>query len=310
MRRLVIYNPAAGKKEAYRKIQDQIRAYCQKEELPLEEVLTQYPGHAREITEQAVQTGEPMRIYGVGGDGTLSEIAGAAAGCENIQVGIFPVGSGNDYIRTFGTQEQFLQVKAQMNARPLKVDMIKTEKMLSLNLCSAGLDAAVALHMTKFKKLPLISGSMAYNLALLKCVLGRMGSSLTVTIDSQPPIQGNFMFALAGSGQYYGGGYRGAPAADPADGLLDFVLIRKMGRLRLAKLLPEYKQGKHLESKSFQDLLIFMRGKRMEITCEESVVVNFDGECQPLTHISFEVLPQALNFLVPGFRNQPNPENS
>lgn len=307
MRRLVIYNPAAGKKEAYRKIQEQIRAYCQNEGLPLEEALTEYPGHAGEITEQAAQTGEPVRIYGVGGDGTLCEIAGAAACRENVQVGIFPVGSGNDYIRTFGAQGQFLQVEAQMNARPVKVDMIKTEKMLSLNLCSAGLDAAVALHMAKFKKLPLVSGPMAYNLALIKCVLGKMGSNLTVTIDGHPPIQGNFMFALAGSGQYYGGGYRGAPQADPSDGLLDFVLIRKMGRLRLVKLLPEYKQGKHLESKAFQDILIFMRGKRMEITCDESVVVNFDGECQPLTQISFEVIPRALNFLVPDFKNQPKP---
>ena len=77
-------------------------------------------------------------------------------------------------------------------------------------------------------------------------------------------------------------------------------MIRKVGRLRLAKLLSEYKKGKHLRSDAFQDILIFMRGKRMEITCEQSVVVNFDGECQPLSQISFRVLPQALNFLVPG----------
>ena len=77
-------------------------------------------------------------------------------------------------------------------------------------------------------------------------------------------------------------------------------MIRRVGRLRLAKLLSEYKKGKHLRSGAFQDILIFMRGKRMEITCEQSVVVNFDGECQPLSQISFRVLPQALNFLVPG----------
>ena len=133
-----------------------------------------------------------------------------------------------------------------MKAQPVKVDMIQTEKMLSLNLCSAGLDAAVALHMAKFKKLPLVSGPMAYNLALVKCVLGKMGNDLKVTIDGHPPIQDRFLFALAGSGRYYGGGYCGAPEADPSDGLLDFVLIRRVGRLRLAKLLSEYKKGKHL----------------------------------------------------------------
>lgn len=54
-----------------------------------------------------------------------------------------------------------------------------------------------------------------------------------------------------------------------------------------------------MRSGAFQDILIFMRGKRMEITCEQSVVVNFDGECQPLSQISFRVLPQALNFWFP-----------
>lgn len=300
MRCLVIYNPAAGKKGAYRGVREQIRHYCQKEGIDLEEAVTQFPGHAEKIAEAAARTGEPVKIYGVGGDGTLCEIAGAAAGRNHVQVGIFPVGSGNDYIRTFGSQERFLQVEAQMKAQPVKVDMIQTEKMLSLNLCSAGLDAAVALHMAKFKKLPLVSGPMAYNLALVKCVLGKMGNDLKVTIDGHPPIQDRFLFALAGSGRYYGGGYCGAPEADPSDGLLDFVLIRRVGRLRLAKLLSEYKKGKHLRSGAFQDILIFMRGKRMEITCEQSVVVNFDGECQPLSQISFRVLPQVLNFLVPG----------
>lgn len=299
MERVFIYNPAAGKKGAYRDLREKIRAYCQKKGMEFQEFLTEYPGHAREIAGQVARAGKPARIYGIGGDGTLCEVAGAAAGYDNIQVGIFPVGSGNDYIRTFGTREQFLEVESQLNARPVKVDMIKTEKMLSLNLCSAGLDAAVALHMTKFKQLPLVSGSMAYNLALVKCVLNKIGSDLTVTIDGGDPIQGCFMFALAGSGQYYGGGYRGAPAADPADGLLDFVLIRKISRLRIPKLLAIYKGGGHLESEEFRDILTFARGKRMEVVCDGNVVVNFDGECQEISEISFEVMPGALNFLVP-----------
>ena len=73
-----------------------------------------------------------------------------------------------------------------MKAQPVKVDMIQTEKMLSLNLCSAGLDAAVALHMAKFKKLPLVSGPMAYNLALVKCVLGKMGNHRRPSAHSGP----------------------------------------------------------------------------------------------------------------------------
>ena len=40
MRCLVIYNPAAGKKGAYRGVREQIRCYCQKEGIDLEEAVT------------------------------------------------------------------------------------------------------------------------------------------------------------------------------------------------------------------------------------------------------------------------------
>ena len=90
MRCLVIYNPAAGKKGAYRGVREQIRHYCQKEGIDLEEAVTQFPGHAEKIAEAAARTGEPVKIYGVGGDGTLCEIAGAAAGRNHVLVGNFP----------------------------------------------------------------------------------------------------------------------------------------------------------------------------------------------------------------------------
>ena len=73
MRCLVIYNPAAGKKGAYRGVREQIRCYCQKEGIDLEEAVTQFPGHAEKIAEAAARTGEPVKIYGVGGDGTLCD---------------------------------------------------------------------------------------------------------------------------------------------------------------------------------------------------------------------------------------------
>lgn len=62
MRCLVIYNPAAGKKGAYRGVREQIRCYCQKEGIDLEEAVTQFPGHAEKIAEAAARTGEPVMI--------------------------------------------------------------------------------------------------------------------------------------------------------------------------------------------------------------------------------------------------------
>lgn len=114
-----------------------------------------------------------MRIFAVGGDGTLSEVAAGAIGMENVEVGVIPCGSGNDYIKTFGEIEKFLSPEKQLKATSRMVDMIESEGHLSINLCSIGLDAKVAYEMVKFKAVPFLSGSTAYNLALVKVLLGK-----------------------------------------------------------------------------------------------------------------------------------------
>ena len=297
MRCLVIYNPAAGKKGAYRGVREQIRRYCQKEGIDLEEAVTQFPGHAEKIAEAAARTGEPGKIYGVGGDGTLCEIAGAAAGRNHVQVGIFPVGSGNDYIRTFGSQERFLQVEAQMKAQPVKVDMIQTEKMLSLNLCSAGLDAAVALHMAKFKKLPLVSGPMAYNLALVKCVLGKMGNDLKVTIDGHPPIQDRFLFALAGSGRYYGGGFMPVAEARMDDGVLNTLVVKKVSRTTFLRFVTPYAKGQYYK---FPHVARCSTPKVVHIHSDKpDIVTCLDGECITSDDVTIRLADKRLNFFGP-----------
>lgn len=59
-----------------------------------------------------------MRIFGFGGDGTLREIALGAAGHEKAEVGIFPCGSGNDYVRTFGDGLDFNDVERSFWVNP------------------------------------------------------------------------------------------------------------------------------------------------------------------------------------------------
>lgn len=156
--------------------------------------------------EQKAESGLPVRLYAVGGDGTLNEVAAGAAGFENAAVGVFPCGSGNDFIRAIGTADDFLDIGRQLCAPVRLIDRINTGKQQALNVCSMGLDAEVAYHMNDFKKWPFVSGSMAYNLSLVKCLLIKMGCDLTVTIDGGKTYTGRFLFALAANGRWYGRG--------------------------------------------------------------------------------------------------------
>ena len=248
---------------------------------------------------RVVREGEPARVFAAGGDGTFREAAAGAAGQNVVSLGLIPCGSGDDLVRSLGGRELFLSPECQFRAVSRQLDLIGTEFGPAAGMCAIGLDAAVAYHMVQFKRLPLVSGPMAYKLALVKCFFSRMGVEMRAVIDGEETLSGRFIFALAGNGQYYGGGFRGAPRAVPDDGLLDFVLIRTPGRARMLRMLGAYKRGEHLDHPAFRPYLTFRRGKRMEVSAGQKLIATFDGECVKTNRVSFTVLPRALPFLQP-----------
>lgn len=299
MKTVFLVNPAAGREDPRRTALPPFLAYWERQGAPFEVIGTKAPGHAEELVRALAGSGEETRVFAVGGDGTFREAASGAAGCRTLSLGILPCGSGDDFVRSFGGRERFLSPEAQFAAVPRPLDLILTEYGPAADMCAIGLDAAVAYHMVRFKRLPFVTGSMAYNLALVKCFFSRLGFEMDVTIDGEEHFSGSFAFALAGNGQYYGGGYRGAPRAVPDDGLLDFVLIRTPGRLKILRMLPAYKRGEHLDSPVFAPYLVYRRGRRMEVSSGREAIATCDGECVTTKQISFSVSPAAFSFLLP-----------
>ncbi|HEX2985852.1 MAG TPA: YegS/Rv2252/BmrU family lipid kinase [Caproiciproducens sp.] len=299
MRYVFIVNPAAGKKDPYQSVFPLIQDYFHQKGIEFTCHITSQPRQATELARQQGEKGDEVRLYAVGGDGTLSEVAAGVIGMENVEVGVIPCGTGNDYVKTFGNPEDFLSFAKQLKAPSNWVDMIESEGHISMNLCSIGMDAKVAYEMVKFKRIPLLSGPGAYEIALVKTLLGRIGEHLKVTIDGTNTYEGTYLFALAGNGKYYGGGYCGAPRAMPDDGLLDFILIKKPRLSQIPALVKEYKAGRHLESPLFGDLVTYRRGLEMKVEADRPVIANFDGECHAIDHVFFKVIPHAVRFIVP-----------
>ena len=55
------------------------------------------------------------------------------------------------------------------------------------------------------------------------------------------------LFCFCGNSRWYGGGFMAAPLAQPDDGLLDFIIVRKdMPVVKFLKEMNNYKAGKHL----------------------------------------------------------------
>ncbi|MFI3170134.1 MAG: YegS/Rv2252/BmrU family lipid kinase [Faecalibacterium sp.] len=303
-----IVNPTAGKKDQSQVIPAQIMAVSEKVGVAAEHchiVTTQYKGHARVLAKEIAQQGVPCAIFSVGGDGTFNEVLNGAYLYENAIVGCIPHGSGNDFLRSFGERDAFLDLEAQFLGQALEIDLIQSENGVSAAICSVGLDAKIAYGIPKFRRLPLCGGSMAYNLSIAQCLLGKLGQKLTITLDGEVVHKNCLMVAVC-NGKAYGGGFYAAPEANLTDGFLDVMIIAKMPLLRVAKVISVYKKGNHLKNgeivPEMADVITFCRAKTVSITPQqvgESMLLNEDGECAPSTLLQATILPKAAKIILP-----------
>lgn len=77
----------------------------------------------------------------------------------NAAIGCVPCGSGNDYVRNFGTQAQFLDLDAQLAAQPFAADVIRTPQGCGIDIYAAGIDAQVANGIPKWRRVPFCGGT-------------------------------------------------------------------------------------------------------------------------------------------------------
>ncbi len=296
MKHLFIVNNTAGGGKRTMPLIPKIEAYFAGKRLDYEVVSTTRRGEATEIARDAAAKGEPIRIYACGGDGTLHEVVNGVACCDNVELGVFPCGTGNDYVATFGEKDGFMNIDAQIEGGSVEVDLICTEGMYSINQCSMGFDAAVADNVHMFKKKPLISGSMAYLLAVLYTVAGKIGNKLTITIDDKQTITGRFLFAIAAKGKYHGGGMMSAPDANPMSRSLNFMIVREVKKRQFATLLPKYMKGQHA---GLTDIVTNLFGHKINIVAERPLPVTLDGEIVYTEEITSELVPRGLKFIIP-----------
>ncbi|MBQ1441190.1 MAG: hypothetical protein IIZ08_04630 [Clostridia bacterium] len=298
MRYVFIANPNAGAKNGFEKYRDRITSTCEKMGVPYKFMLTRSGSDLTDFARSEGETGDDVRIIVMGGDGGICGAANGIIGMRNVEFGIIPCGSGNDYVKTFGGAKGFEDIEHYLTAPSRYVDAIDTGHFASMNICSMGIDAIICDRTNRMTRTKKLLGSGTYTLAVLISMLGKVYNTLKITIDDNEIYEGEYMFSLAASGKYYGGGYMGAPMADPSDGLLDFVMIKRVSKLKMASLLGDYKSGRYPDSKKFDGLLTVRRGKKMKIESEKPAIVNIDGECLKLSEVTFKVIPSALRLIV------------
>ena len=304
MKHIFIINPVCGTTNARKKLEPEIQKAAKKLNIDYEIIQTEYPGHAKTIARTIAQKQKPVRLYACGGDGTFNEVIRGVLGYDNVETACVPCGSGNDFVRNFGTQKDFLQIENLIQGESCWIDLIKTQYGIATAICSAGLDAQVAYGIPKFRRIPLAGGETSYKLSILTSLCSKLGHKLRIEADGEVFTDNYLMLAIC-NGKTYGGGFQAAPEADLQDGLLDLVLVKKLSRLRIAGVVNTYKQGKHIVDgtviEPLQDIVTYrqVRQVNIQVLDHRPIIINQDGECEPKMKLQAQIQPHAVRIILP-----------
>ncbi len=295
MKHLFIINPAAGSRDRTADYTKKIKEAFRDREDTYEIVVSGAPGDCQELTRQAAQTGEEYRVYACGGDGTLNEVVQGAAGYSNVAVTAFSGGSGNDFTKLFDDPKAFFDIDRLLDAQEETFDLIRCNDDFSLNICSVGLDARIGTDVANYKRIPLLQGFRAYAASTVVNVIKGIAEHYVVEVNGET-IDGKQTLICACNGRFYGGGFNPVPDADPTDGVLDVLVIKKVSRLQVAQVIGKYKDGRY---KELPQLVRHFRTDKLRILCDKPTSINLDGELRTAQQVDISVAEEKLRFFYP-----------
>lgn len=242
---------------------------------------------------------EDVRFYACGGDGTVNKVATGIVGYPNASMAILPFGTGNDYVKYYGTAEKFKNVCAVIHGEEKTVDVMKVNDKYALNSTHFGLDSVVAKAMNKLRRNVLFGKKRAYPFAVVWGFMTGMRNECIVYADGEQLNTSDILLCTVSNGKYVGGSYFNAPNSLNDDGLLEVCLVKPVPRLKFLGLIKYYVAGTHIGNPKFDDIVVYRQVRNVRIEGPEGFCVSIDGEIYQNSHIEIENLERKIRLIVP-----------
>ena len=298
MKHIFIINPTAGKQDSRQRIYDMADVLRTRHGLEVECILTKRQGHATEIARRLCESGEALRFYACGGDGTANEVANGIYGYANAAMTVIPVGTGNDFLKNFGDDaEKFRDVENLWNGPQFPIDVIDMNGRIALTIACSGLDARIAADVHKYGDSPLLDGKGSYVAALVVNFLFKeIASHWTVTLDDQV-IDDKFALIAVCNGRYYGGGFMPVGEARMDDGILQTLVVKRVNRPTFLRFVGPYAKG---EYRKFPKYASCYTARCIRITSDKpDIVTCVDGECLTNQEVTIRLAEKKLHLFGP-----------
>lgn len=287
---LLIYNPYAGHK-LFKNYLDYIISKFQKKGL---QIIPYRMDHGLEDMISNINPNEFVKILAAGGDGTINQVVNAMIKHNiNLPLGIFPVGTANDYARYFKlpkTIEEVTEILLEDYYTYSDIGCVNNKYFI--NVASLGFLIDISQRTdTKFKN---SLGVLAYYLKGIE----ELPSMRPVRISVESPemnFEGEIYFMIIMNGKSAGGFKKIAPFSSINDGLFDVYIFKKCSLYELMPLLLKIHNGEHFNSPH----VVYFQSRQLTVNCDEDIGTDIDGEVGTSFPLSILNIQSKLKIITP-----------
>jgi diacylglycerol kinase (ATP) len=302
---LIVVNPNAGIKKGS-KDWPQISRLLNTAGIEHLCIVTEHRNHANQLVGEFI--GEGYRnIAIVGGDGTMNEVVNGIflqqhIAPEEITLGMIPVGTGNDWCRTFGIPFDYegavgFLKKGKILLQDIgRISYFRNQEpfvRFFINIAGMGYDALVA-KKTNISKEKGKGGPLTYLFFVFSSLFQYKFIEAVIDIDDEQVFKGEIFSMNVGICKYNGGGMMQVPGAVPDDGLFDITLIKKAPKWMVVRYANKLYDGTHVHL----PIVSTFRGTSVRIRSVGKIYLEADGESLGHSPFVFEILPRSLKVVV------------
>jgi len=298
----IIVNPESAKGQTRRRwtqIKAGIRHFIH--EFKVE--FTEKPLHAIEIARSALKDGTDL-VIGVGGDGTMNEIANGFFEERRLinpraALGILPSGTGCDLTRSLNIPSRLrgaLQVITEAPSNSIDVGKVtfrgtdgSLKERFFLNVADFGVGGEVV-HKVNTRRMERKASS--YVRCLVETMAHYRNKRVRIKVDGRDLPRAEYLIGAVANGRIFGKGMKIAPDARLDDGLFDAVFVKGMRFFEFCRHGWKLLNGSHVGYHKVD--VLRCRMVEADPADDELVLLELDGEQLGTLPAVFEIAPRSL----------------
>ncbi len=253
-----------------------------------EYILTTAPGHATRLASELYGKGRRNFVV-IGGDGTIGEVLNGLPSLKDVNIGIIPGGTGNDFALPMGIPSDYSEAALTvLSCRAKPVDLMNANDIKVSCFATTGIDIAVVNYCNSLKK----KRKNSYMHGTLKALFGYKADTYRITVDGKS-FETKAAFVAVLNNGVLASGVKLCPPASCMDGVVDLLIMEDGGFWGNLKSFYFISKGKALLSPYVKHLT----GKDITIAPTSLKIFDLDGELKEMEEMHVTAMPNALNVI-------------